>query len=140
MNLCMKNGKHKNMGLPMVRTAEMAGASSNGNLRLFSDIKEALTAVKAFYYGRSSGSRTHGLLDPNQARYQLRYTPKDISILCATLLANPLYGISRGMSRFYPQKSLKALICLCFLRCITRTDRKQGFREPVKPWEKRLHS
>ena len=26
-------------------------------------------------FGRSGGSRTHGLLDPNQARYQLRYTP-----------------------------------------------------------------
>ena len=26
-------------------------------------------------FGRSSGSRTHGLLDPNQARYHLRYTP-----------------------------------------------------------------
>ena len=27
-----------------------------------------------FLYGRSDGIRTHGLLVPNQARYQLRYT------------------------------------------------------------------
>ena len=27
-------------------------------------------------FGRSDGIRTHGLLVPNQARYQLRYTPK----------------------------------------------------------------
>ena len=27
-------------------------------------------------YGRSDGIRTHDLLVPNQARYQLRYTPK----------------------------------------------------------------
>ena len=26
-------------------------------------------------FGRSDGIRTHGLLVPNQARYQLRYTP-----------------------------------------------------------------
>ena len=28
-----------------------------------------------FAIGRSDGIRTHGLLVPNQARYQLRYTP-----------------------------------------------------------------
>ena len=28
------------------------------------------------FCGRSDGIRTHGLLVPNQARYQLRYTPK----------------------------------------------------------------
>ena len=30
------------------------------------------------FCGRSDGIRTHGLLVPNQARYQLRYTPKKI--------------------------------------------------------------
>ena len=28
-----------------------------------------------FPIGRSGGSRTHGLMDPNHARYQLRYAP-----------------------------------------------------------------
>ena len=36
------------------------------------------------FCGRSDGIRTHGLLVPNQARYQLRYTPKKKS--AATLL------------------------------------------------------
>ena len=27
------------------------------------------------FFGRSDGTCTHGLLDPNQTRYQLRYTP-----------------------------------------------------------------
>lgn len=35
------------------------------------------------FCGRSDGIRTHGLLVPNQARYQLRYTPKKSA---ATLL------------------------------------------------------
>ena len=30
------------------------------------------------FCGRSDGIRTHGLLVPNQARYQLRYTPKPL--------------------------------------------------------------
>ena len=29
------------------------------------------------FFGRSEAIRTPGLLDPNQARYQLRYTPID---------------------------------------------------------------
>lgn len=30
------------------------------------------------FCGRSDGIRTHGLLVPNQARYQLRYTPSAV--------------------------------------------------------------
>ena len=32
-------------------------------------------------FGRSEAIRTPGLLDPNQARYQLRYTPMDPYII-----------------------------------------------------------
>ena len=32
-------------------------------------------------FGRSEAIRTPGLLDPNQARYQLRYTPIDPYII-----------------------------------------------------------
>ena len=32
-------------------------------------------------FGRSEAIRTPGLLDPNQARYQLRYTPIDQYII-----------------------------------------------------------
>ena len=35
-----------------------------------------LRSYKDTLHGRSDGIRTHGLLVPNQARYQLRYTPK----------------------------------------------------------------
>ena len=31
-------------------------------------------------YGRSGGTRTPGLLVPNQARYQLRYTPSAVPL------------------------------------------------------------
>ena len=31
--------------------------------------------ISVLIYGRSEAIRTPGLLDPNQARYQLRYTP-----------------------------------------------------------------
>ena len=34
-----------------------------------------LRSYKDTLHGRSDGIRTHGLLVPNQARYQLRYTP-----------------------------------------------------------------
>ncbi len=34
--------------------------------------------MTAFLFGRSDGIRTHDLLVPNQARYQLRYTPKQL--------------------------------------------------------------
>ena len=30
------------------------------------------------FFGPSGGSRTHGLMDPNHARYQLRYTRKQL--------------------------------------------------------------
>ena len=33
------------------------------------------------FFGRSEAIRTPGLLDPNQARYQLRYTPMDPNII-----------------------------------------------------------
>ena len=33
----------------------------------------SIVSILAFQYGRSDGIRTHGLLVPNQARYQLRY-------------------------------------------------------------------
>lgn len=41
------------------------------------------------FCGRSDGIRTHGLLVPNQARYQLRYTPS----------AYPLYVFFQRLSR-----------------------------------------
>ena len=37
-------------------------------------------------FGRSEAIRTPGLLDPNQARYQLRYTPIDPTIIMIFLL------------------------------------------------------
>ena len=43
--------------------------------------------------GRSDGIRTHGLLVPNQARYQLRYTP--IEKTAAALLLRFLVGDER---------------------------------------------
>ena len=35
-----------------------------------------LQRIYGIFPSRSDGIRTHGLLVPNQARYQLRYTPK----------------------------------------------------------------
>ena len=35
-----------------------------------------LRSYKDTLHGPSGGSRTHGLMDPNHARYQLRYTRK----------------------------------------------------------------
>ena len=41
------------------------------------EIEKADTVLRRYrLFGRSDGIRTHGLLVPNQARYQLRYTPK----------------------------------------------------------------
>ena len=40
--------------------------------------KKAVAKATAFLFGRSDGIRTHDLLVPNQARYQLRYTPKQL--------------------------------------------------------------
>ena len=37
--------------------------------------KQKAISLTADGFGRSDGIRTHGLLVPNQARYQLRYTP-----------------------------------------------------------------
>ena len=45
------------------------------------------------FFGRSDGIRTHGLLVPNQARYQLRYTP--IEKTAAALLLRFLVGDER---------------------------------------------
>ena len=39
------------------------------------DNSQKMRFIVTFLYGRSDGIRTHGLLVPNQARYQLRYTP-----------------------------------------------------------------
>ncbi len=48
-----------------------------------------LRSYKDTLHGRSDGIRTHGLLVPNQARYQLRYTPS----------AYPLYVFFLRLSR-----------------------------------------
>ena len=40
--------------------------------------------------GRSEAIRTPGLLDPNQARYQLRYTPMNLNIIMI------IFGIVKG--------------------------------------------
>ena len=37
-----------------------------------------LRSYKDTLHGPSGGSRTHGLMDPNHARYQLRYTRKQL--------------------------------------------------------------
>ena len=37
--------------------------------------RQILAIQRLFLASRSDGIRTHGLLVPNQARYQLRYTP-----------------------------------------------------------------
>ena len=43
--------------------------------------------------GRSGGIRTHGILLPKQARYQLRYTPKKPTLTqLAYTYVYPLYG------------------------------------------------
>ena len=52
-------------------------------LTLVVSIPESVSKNKApvtecdrhFLFGRSDGTRTHGILLPKQARYQLRYTP-----------------------------------------------------------------
>ena len=53
------------------------------------------------FCGRSDGIRTHGLLVPNQARYQLRYTPS----------ARLLYVFSVRMSRCILQCGYTFLQC-----------------------------
>ena len=74
----------------MVKTAQAAATHRTGSaaknsliffvmvMSLISD-KDEENSGDHFHdhrnFGRSGGSRTHGLLDPNQARYQLRYTP-----------------------------------------------------------------
>ncbi len=42
------------------------------------NIKEGRCKIYPLLYGRSEATRTPGLLVPNQARYQLRYTPVHI--------------------------------------------------------------
>ena len=61
-----------------------AGTGDDRQLQLFTilHIKKQsvhyriLRSYKDTLHGRSDGIRTHDLLVPNQARYQLRYTPK----------------------------------------------------------------
>ena len=62
-------------------------------------------AVKTAFFGPSSAARTHGLLVPNQARYQLRYTR--IFNFCHYITAGrkikdfSVCGHSCGQKRFY---------------------------------------
>ena len=63
-----------------------AGTGEQRQLRLFTilHIKKQsvhyriLKSYKDTLHGPSGGSRTHGLMDPNHARYQLRYTRKQL--------------------------------------------------------------
>lgn len=66
-----------------------AGTGEHRQLRLFTILyikKQSvhyriLRSYKDTLHGPSGGSRTHGLMDPNHARYQLRYTRIQLVII-----------------------------------------------------------
>lgn len=73
------------------------------------------------FCGRSDGIRTHGLLVPNQARYQLRYTP-------SALL---LYFLTARLSSIISQLSLVCLTPSSI--AYSALEKKEVFRHVPAP-------
>ena len=59
----------------------VANATVSKSVHRLGAKKEGLPQGKSFFFGRSGGTRTHGLQYPKLARYHLRYASIDKKLL-----------------------------------------------------------
>ena len=96
-----------------------------------------ITEITALFTGPSGGSRTHGLMDPNHARYQLRYTrmcntaiirifPRAVKSESGRFLKNFLF-LRRAaiLPQFYMTRLLHFTALRYALRCGTKNVQNQ---------------
>ena len=62
----------------------VANATVSKSVHRLGAKKEGLPQGKSFFFGRSGGTRTHGLQYPKLARYHLRYASKSCYQICNT--------------------------------------------------------
>ena len=74
MGFAHRTHENGNLSLPC---CHFHGAVSSTPLPLLKLVAIPLRSAKLASLGRGAGIRTQGLLVPNQARYQLRYTPNN---------------------------------------------------------------
>ena len=70
--MCSRLRRHMTLGVILT----LVGVGSSQTSRLRTITKRPTLMGEAFRFGRSGEARTPGLMVPNHARYQLRYTSK----------------------------------------------------------------